>query len=98
MIKSKNGHIEGKGDDVELLKDLSFIISTLITDGEIDEELIDIAVGLGKAHAKGEENDYMENTLKKRLVEKLKENLDTVEIDLNELMKQIKEEKEENED
>lgn len=97
MIKSKNGRVEGKGTDTELLKDLTFIISTLITDGEIGEELIDIAVGLGKAHAKGEENEYIKKTLEKKLIEKLKENLNTVEIDLNELMKQIKEEKEENE-
>ena len=97
MIKCKKGRVEGAGKDNELIEDLAFIISTLITDGEISEEMIDIVVELGKAHAKGEDHEYMVNKVKE-VQEKLKENANTIGINLTELKKQIEELKEKEED
>lgn len=97
MIKIKKGNIKGEGKNTELLQDLTFIVSTLITDAGISEKLIDIAVGLGKAHAKGKADEYMANR-KNELQEKLKDNVNTVAVNLSELMKQVQQEKEENED
>lgn len=101
MIKVKNGVLQAKGSDSELLSDLAVIISALITKTQIKEEMIDITVGLGKASAKGESTlkEYMHDKLKEVLLKKTeKTEVTEMGIDIEGLLKQIKEEKEENED
>lgn len=97
MIKAKDGKVQGKGTDAELLTDLSTIIQALI-DEEVQEEAIDIAVGLGKAKAKGKK-EY--EAYKDKIIEELEKrknaNIQTMAINLSELIKQVKKEKEENE-
>lgn len=87
MIKGNNGKIEVKGKESEVLADLSLIIQVLTQGCKISEEMVDIAVNLGKEAAKGKKEEFMENEMKKAIENKIG-------IDLTELMKQIKEEKE----
>ena len=96
MIKAKKGRVQGKGYTPELLADLAEIVRSLIEE-DIKEEMIDVAVGLGKALAKGEGDEFKLKTLKEALEKKGKK---VVTVDLMGLIKQAKEmkEKEENED
>lgn len=101
MIKAKNGKVEGKGTEAELLADLAQIVCALIEE-DTREDLIDVVVGLGKAIAKGKDKEYKAKVLKDTIIKKLEkldiENPTTIGINLNELLKQIKKEEEENED
>ena len=89
MIKSIKGKVHIKGNKSELLADLTGIIKIFMQNKDIDEELIDIAIGLGKADAKGNKSEFLEETLK-NLFKKRK----TMAINLSELMKQAQEENE----
>lgn len=91
MIKARNGKVEGKGTNAELLADLAQIIHTMIKKGEFEVELIDLAVDLGKAGAKGETKKFMANKIKELLEKKTE--AETIAINLSELIKQVKEEK-----
>lgn len=93
MIKSRNGKVEGKGTEAELLADLAQIVCALIEE-DTKEELIDVAVGLGKARSKGkkEYEAYKTKTIQE-LQKKKNAEAKTIAINLSELIKQVKEEK-----
>ncbi len=95
MIKCRKGNIKVAGSQSEVLTDLATIVRGLIEHGKINEEMIDVAVGLGKAKAQGNADKFMKDTLKEALQKVT--NATEIKVDLSELIKQIKEEKEENE-
>lgn len=60
----KGCQVQIEGTTSELLSELTCLIDTLLEDESVNENLIDVAVGLGKAKAKGTVDEYMKNTLK----------------------------------
>ena len=98
-IISKSSYVKAEGTDIELLEDLTRIVNALIDKGGLTEEMIDIAVQIGKAMSKGNEKETVEKIKTQILKEKLKEKAYLIDVDLKELMKQAKEmEEEANED
>lgn len=94
MIKAtNNGHIKTKGTEAELLADLINIVHSLMTKGEISEEIIDVAIGLAKAKVKGNAKEYMSKMLKQRF-----KKVTEMAIDVKGLLKQIKEDNEKEEE
>lgn len=98
MIKADRHRVKARGTNSELLANLAAIVESLMTEGEIREEMIDVAVGLGKASAKGKDDlkKYMYDKLEEALRQKSKEATE-IGIDLEGLLKQIKEKREKEE-
>ena len=68
MIIIKEGkkgcHVQVAGKTSELLSELAYLIDTLLESEDINEEILDVAIGLGKAKAKGNTNEFMRTKLK----------------------------------
>ena len=72
-IKDKKKHCDVKaiGKTSDLLSELAFLVATLLGSEEVNERMIEIAVELGKAKAKGKEQEYMDSKLKEVLAEEI---------------------------
>ena len=57
----KRSYVKAEGTDDELLEDLTRIVNALIDKGGLTEEMIDIAVQIGKAISKGNEEETNED-------------------------------------
>ena len=102
MIKAnsdKEGcEVKVKGNDTTLCAELTAIMVSMLEDKIINEELLDVAVGLAKAEAKGKRSEYMKKILKEKILDKLKEDeteddedeIDEDEKDIDDLLKDIR--------
>ena len=105
MIKAKgnkNGcDIQVEGRQSDIMAELTAIIRALLEEETINEQMLDIVVGLAKAEVNGTRNEYMKKTLKDVIcqgLEKVLEEADKEEIeeeddeeeDIDDVLKEIK--------
>lgn len=104
MIKAERSTVTVSGTPTELMSELTKIIRAMLEEEVVNEELLDIIVGLGKAEANGTGNDFMKkvlnkiNQIKDEIDKKDDEEKEEVKEDLNDIMDKIKELLEEDED
>lgn len=79
MIKAERSNVTISGTPAELMSDLTKIIRAILEEEVVNEELLDIIVGLGKAEANGTGNDFMKKVLKEKVLDRLKEMVEEVE-------------------
>lgn len=79
MIKAERNNVKVNGTQTELMSDLTKIIRAILEEEVVNEELLDIIVGLGKAEANGTGNDFMKKVLKEKVLDRLKEMVEEVE-------------------
>lgn len=79
MIKAERSTVTVSGTPTELMSELTKIIRAMLEEEVVNEELLDIIVGLGKAEANGTGNDFMKKVLKEKVLNKLKEMAEEVE-------------------